>query len=397
MKPITAVKIALMALVVTLGGLVRAEDSIRIAHVYDKTGPYENYALQSHRGLMLGIEYATNGTLTVQGRPIEVIEKDTQLDPEKGRTLLEEAYTDDQAVLAIGPMSSRVALAMMPVAQAQEKVLIVEPAMANAITGDAGNRYVFRTGRSAALEAVANAVAIGQPGVSIATVAQDNAYGRDGIATFREALEATGAEIVHEEYVPQGSASDAAFSKRVIETLLAADGERVVYVHWAGGDNPLSQLKAENPERYDIQLATAGNILPAMVEYKPYVGMEGATYYYFESPDNPVNDWLIEQHLERFGTPPDFFAAGGMAAGIAAVEALKRADDVDADTLIRTLEGMAFDTPKGRMQFRPEDHQALQSMYHFRLDVKEGIEWAIPVKVREILPEELDVPLGRVR
>ena len=31
------------------------------------------------------------------------------------------------------------------------------------------------------------------------------------------------------------------------------------------------------------------------------------------------------------------------------------------------MEGMTFDTPKGTMTFRKEDHQALQDMYHWRI------------------------------
>ncbi|RZL35186.1 MAG: ABC transporter permease, partial [Rubrivivax sp.] len=31
--------------------------------------------------------------------------------------------------------------------------------------------------------------------------------------------------------------------------------------------------------------------------------------------------------------------------------------------------GMSFETPKGKMTFRAEDHQAMQSMYHFRIKV----------------------------
>ena len=33
-----------------------------------------------------------------------------------------------------------------------------------------------------------------------------------------------------------------------------------------------------------------------------------------------------------------------------------------ADTLIEIMEGMSFETPKGTMTFREEDHQALQSL-----------------------------------
>ena len=123
--------------------------------------------------------------------------------------------------------------------------------------------------------------------------------------------------------------------------------------------------------------------------------MEGAIYYYYELPENPVNDWLVEEHMKRFNSPPDFFTAGGMASAMAIVKALETAEDWDTETLISTMEGMSFDTPKGEMTFRPEDHQALQSMYHFKIAVEDGVEWAVPELVREIKPEEMDIPVGR--
>ena len=50
---------------------------------------------------------------------------------------------------------------------------------------------------------------------------------------------------------------------------------------------------------------------------------------------------------------PDLFTAGGMSAAISIVEALKKTKgDTDVDTLIKKMEGMEFDTPKGKMKFR---------------------------------------------
>ena len=97
-----------------------AQDPIRIAHVYGRTGPFEAYAAQSHTGLMMGLEYATGGTMEIDGRPIEVLEYDTQLQPDLGRALLAEAFGDDDADVAIGPVSSGVALAMLPVARTNQ-------------------------------------------------------------------------------------------------------------------------------------------------------------------------------------------------------------------------------------------------------------------------------------
>ena len=45
---------------------------------------------------------------------------------------------------------------------------------------------------------------------------------------------------------------------------------------------------------------------------------------------------------------------------------------------------MEFDTPKGKMTFRKEDHQALQSMYHFKVKVDPNLAWAVLEPVREL-------------
>ncbi len=172
---------------VAAAGIAGAQaDDIKIAHVYGKTGALEAYAKQSHTGLMMGLEYATDGTMEIDGRKIVVIEKDTQLKPDIGKAALAEAYGDDEVDIAVGPVSSGVALAMLPVAEEYEKVLLVEPAVADSITGENWNRYIFRTARNSSQDAIANAVALGQEGVSIATLAQDYAFGRDGVAPSRK-------------------------------------------------------------------------------------------------------------------------------------------------------------------------------------------------------------------
>lgn len=368
---------------------------IRIGHVYGQTGALEAYAAQSHTGLMLGLEYATGGTMEINGEPIRVLEYDTQLDPARARALLAEAYGDDEVHIAVGPVSSGVALAMLPVAEEYERLLIVEPAVADSVTGANWNRYIFRTARNSSQDAISNAIALGKEGVAIATLAQDYAFGRDGVAAFAEALDGTGAKIVHQEFVPTDTTDFTAAAERIFQAMGEAEAERrLLFVIWAGGGNPMGALNAMDPSRFGVEIATGGNILPALVAYRDLPGLEGATYYYYEIPKNEVNDWLVETHFERFDSPPDFFTAGGMAAGIALVEAIKKAGThEDTEALIEAMEGMTWDTPKGAMTFRPEDHQAMQSMYHFRIEVQDGVDWGVPVLVREIAPGDMDVPI----
>jgi ABC-type branched-subunit amino acid transport system substrate-binding protein len=94
-----------------------------------------------------------------------------------------------------------VALAMLPVAEEYKKILLVEPAVADSITGDKWNKYIFRTGRNSSQDAIANAVALDKAGTTHgATLAQDNAFGRDGVKAFKEAIKK--AKVAHEEYLP---------------------------------------------------------------------------------------------------------------------------------------------------------------------------------------------------
>ena len=385
-------KLGLAFALVASAGLAHAQE-IRVAHIYDKTGPLEAYAKQSHTGLMMGFEYLTGGTMEVLGRKLVVIEKDSQLKPDMGKAALAAAFGDDKADIAVGPVGSGVALAMLPVAEEYKKILIVEPAVADQITGDKWNRYIFRTARNSTQDAVAGAAAL-PADASIATLAQDYAFGRDGVKAFKEALASVGskAKIVHEEYAPQQTTDFTAPAQRIFGALRDKPGRRVVVVIWAGA-HPMAKLMDLKPERFNIEIAPGGNILPVMKGWADFAGTEGAIYYYYAFPKNKMNDWLVAEHQKRFGTPPDFFTAGGFAAASAVVSGIRRAGGTDTEKLITAMEGMFFETPKGTMGFRKDDHQALQPMYHFKIKKAQKGEWDLLELVREIPASQLPIPI----
>ena len=386
---------ALTALTAPTLALAQAKGEIKIAHIYSKTGPLEAYGKQTATGFLMGLDYATGGTMMVAGKKLVVIEKDDQGKPDVGKSLLAAAYGDDKADIAVGPTSSGVALALLPVAEEYKKILLVEPAVADSITGDKWNKYIFRTGRNSSQDAISNAVAQDKAGTSIATLAQDYAFGRDGVKAFKDSVK--NAKIVHEEYLPTTTTDFTAGAQRIIDKLKDLPGRKVIWIIWAGAGNPF-KIAELDLKRYNIEIATGGNILPAMAAYKQFPGMEGATYYYFGIPKNAVNEWLVANHYTKFKSPPDFFTAGGMSAAIAVVEALKKTKgDTGTDKLITTMEGMSFDTPKGKMSFRKEDHQAMQSMYHFKIKADPAFAWGVPELVREIKAEEMDVPIRNKR
>jgi branched-chain amino acid transport system substrate-binding protein len=381
-------------LALLLATSVAAKD-IKIGFVYDKTGPLEAYMKQTHTGFMMGLDYATGGTLSINGRKLVVIEKDSQGKPDVAKAQLSAVYADDKADLAVAAAASGVSLALLPVAEEYKKVLIIEPAVADSITGDKWNKFVFRTARNSSQDAIANAIAIDKPNVVIGTLGQDNAFGRDGVKAFKDALKQ--AKIVHEEYLPPATTDFTAGAQRLIDKLKGQPGKKIIFIGWAGSGNPY-KIADLDLKRHGIEIATGGNILPAMATYKQFPGMEGATYYYYGIPKNTINDELVRRHQAQFKSPPDFFTAGGFAAAMAVVTALKKTNaDTATNTLINAMEGMSFETPKGTMTFRKDDHQAMQSMYHFRIKVDPAVAWAIPELVREIKAEEMKVPVRNKR
>ncbi len=391
--------LAALGLVATMAAPAVSQDGepIKIALIHGMSGsPLEAFSKQTHTGFEMGLEYATDGTMSVNGRPIEIIYKDTQFKPDVARAVLAEAYADDEVLLAVGATSSGVTTGMLPIAEEYERILIVEPAVADSLTGPESNRYVFKTSRNSSMDMQAQALALRpDENLYVATLAEDYAFGRDGIAAFKSALEGTGATVVSEEYVAQGTADYTAVGERLFNALKDKEGRKVILIYVAGSGDAPGKLQAMDPSRFDIELSFGGNILPAMVGYKAYPGMEGAVYYYYEGFDNEINNWLVEEHMARFDGPPDFFTAGGMAAALAVVKALETSPSLETEDLIATMEGMSWDTPKGEMTFRPEDHQALQSMLHFKIKVDDAVEWAIPEKGEIITPDMMNIPIGR--
>ena len=101
-------------------------EPIKIGVLASQTGGLEAYGKQTLRGFELGLEYATDGTNEVAGRKIEFIVEDTETKPEvavqKATKLLEE----DEVDFLVGSSSSGDTLAVLPLAEEYEKIMIVE-------------------------------------------------------------------------------------------------------------------------------------------------------------------------------------------------------------------------------------------------------------------------------
>jgi branched-chain amino acid transport system substrate-binding protein len=361
---------------------------IKIGALSSLSGVLEDYGNQFKNGFELGLEYLTDGTYEVAGRKIEVIWEDTTTVPDVARERATKLLDQDKVDLMVGVTSSADALAISPIAEEFKTVIIFEPAAADVITGMFWNRYIFRTGRNTAQDAVAMADVVASPGVKIATLAPDTAFGRAGVDPFVPQALARGAEIVAQEFPPADATDFTSYILRIIE----AEPD-YLFVVWAGANNPWRQIAELDVQGAGITISTGAPEIAALRMMHDVVGMHGFTVYYHSVPPaNPMNDWLIETHQERFGSPPDIFTSGGMACASAVITALEATGgQTDTELLIETLRGMEFDSPTGMRWFRSEDHQAMQPL--FEITLEPGDDHPVPKLVRVIAAERLAPPV----
>lgn len=397
MKRLLSVVVA-VALLAASGTAAAIGNAIKIAHIYAKIGSLASNGRELQRGLELGFEYATGGTDRVLGRKIDIIQMDTRGEVARTRALFQEAYGKQGAALAVGPVSSELGLIALSIAKQYRKIIIPE-GMTNAITGRDWNRYVVRIGRNVSQGAVAQAISLGGKGVCAATVTQNSRLGWDEDAVFERVLRAMGGKVVDEEFLSSKAVDFDVRIKKAVTALRASEhcgNKKYVFVIWRRGKNPFAVLSALDPQRYGIQFASGGATLAAVGLSHWAVGLQGGTYYYYRFPDNDVNTWLVKRHFQRYNSPPDAFTAQGFAEAQAIVAAIERAGSTDTEQLIKAFEGLQFISPKGPVYIRPQDHQALQNMYHFKvvLNTEASTSGDVTFKLLKVIRAgQMDVPI----
>ena len=368
-------------------------EPIKIGAITSLSGALQDYGEQFQKGFNIGLEYATNGTNTVAGRPIEVIWEDTTTTPDVAKERTLKLLDSDKVDIVTGFASSSDAAACLDLAEEYETVMVLEPAAADTLTGPLWNEYIFRTGRNTAMdaEAVATVIMDKFPGGTVATLAPDSTFGHTGVDPVKAAIEKRGGTVVVQEYAPADATDFTPYILRIKESK-----PDYLFVVWAGANPPWTQLGENKVMEDGIEVATN---LPEVATLKtmfPVVGLHGFSTYHYNLPENEINDFLVKKHNEYHGTNPDIFTPGGTAAAIAIVTALEKSGGVtDADVLIPLMEGMEFDSPTGLRHFRPEDHQAMQVIYECTLG--EGEEYPVPQLVREIPSEDVAPPITNIR
>jgi len=345
---------------------------LKIGQIGQMSGALALYGLQQSRGFELGLEYASGGQKDDSGRwiianrPVEVLVRDDEGNPEKSVQIARELIEKDGVELLQGPSSSASAAALTTVALENKIILMVDPAASFLITGTYFNPYVFRTSRTSYDDVLVIAkYLVENVGTKFAHIGIDNAFGQGSGAALDYAVKQYGGEVIAQIYAPFDTTDFTPYIQQAMDS-----GAEVLFLTWAGtGYVTLFQQLADLGALDVMQVATGyGDNASFAAVYGAAVGQIGLNVYHYTAADTEINKWLTEKHLEAFGEPPDLFTAGGMASALALAAALeKTGGDATGDVMIPALEGLKFDGPKGIYFIRPEDHVALQPMNILKL------------------------------
>lgn len=352
-------------------GLTCAEP-IKIGLITDKTGALALYGEMIERSFLLGMEYMAGAPGTedhvfqIDNCQVQVLIRDDQSTPDTTSTVARELIDVENVDLLVGTTSSGATATLQQIALDNDKILIVAPAAANEITGANFNDHTFRVSRTNYHDAVNQCEYMAGQYKTFVQIAPDYAFGWGGAQGFRDACTYFGGEFVADDiFAPADTTDFTPYMDQILDS-----GAEAWIVTWAGAGFIAMMQAAQDTgvmDKMDMGTAYINNSLMP-VFFANAIGQTAGILYHYTAPDNPINDWLVEQTKARYNTVPDLFDADGMNAAIAAITALKKTGgDTSSAALIAAMEGMEFEGPKGTILFRPEDHLAVQDMYIVKL------------------------------
>jgi branched-chain amino acid transport system substrate-binding protein len=320
-------------------------------------------------GLQIGFDYATDGTMAVAGRPIELIIRDDTSDVEAGTAAARELIESEGVEILVGNSSSAVAAQVQQIADENGIVYFAAPAASHAIVGENWNEHTFRVCRDSAQDASTVATwAIENVGENYLILAEDYDFGQATAAAFQAVFGALGATFLTEE--PLFAPSDTTDFTPYIQEILDQDPDGLILI-WA--TNTSAQILFEQLTSQGVTgnipfiTGFSSNDLTRLLDAGT-IGSVGLIVYHYTLPATEANDNLTEEYIARFEGPPDLFSECGFATAQAVVAALATTNgDAGPEALIPALEGLTFEGPKGTYTIRAGDHQALAPMYVVRL------------------------------
>ncbi|MBY5770051.1 ABC transporter substrate-binding protein [Rhizobium leguminosarum] len=351
---------AVLSLAVTVSGLpaiaLAADGTIKLGLVAPMSGPNARYGAFSMHGAELAVK-DINDAGGIEGMKIELLNADSQGTPVEGVSAARRLIDQDGVDFIIGDVSSSVTLAIQPVAEDAE-VLLLNAASSNPkITyqaGVGGFKWTYRnypTDENRAL-IVAKYAAEQRGFTKFAVLSVDSDYGRSAITFTKKYLPDFKGEILSEDYYKEGEVDF-----RSVLAKIRDNGAQAIIMYGLADTTPIIA-------RQMIELGIAGKVTligngefntEKTIKSAPSA-LEGAVEAAAWLPqfDSPESKAFVEKFTATYNEAPNNHAYVHWDTVNLLAAAIKQAGSADKVKVRDALSKIKYKSPVGEVTF--DDH-----------------------------------------
>jgi branched-chain amino acid transport system substrate-binding protein len=319
----------------------------------------------------------------IAGRKVVLAVENTATKVDVGVATAEKLIKRNNADFLIGSLHTGVATGSVKICR-DLNTLYFSCAKADEITGEAGNRYLFRICTNSEMEAQASVspTLIKDLGKRWSVIYADYSWGQSHLRVWKSRLVKAGCEIASEVGVPLGTADMLPFIAKV-----SRDSDAVLVALFTSDAIGFTKQRRSMGAKYSV-FGVQG--LDAAIS--PAVLRDAAGFYvphslprelqYKDTPAHrafrdalKVDPMGKEIGSDRYISESYYWTTWEYVNLIKkAVEASGWGSKADNDKMIQALEGMTLqeseEFPQGTKTIRAEDHQAFAEMYISRIDAQ---------------------------
>ncbi len=329
-------------------------DPVRIGILFSNSGPAGVFGPPVANVTELIVEdiEASGG---INGRSVEIYLADDATDPEVGRQAMEQLLDSDGVDVVLGTHSSATREAARPLAEAAG-VLYIYAAL---YEGGECSEVMFNTGEvpSQQLKPAITWMMEETGGSKWFLLGNDYVWPRRSFELAREYIEASGGEVVGEEYVPLGTQDFSSVAQQI-----AGAGADLIFPALVGGDAIAFETQAVDFGIGQAAIPRLANIYEenvlAAVGPAVTAGMR-VTLGYFKEVENSLNTEFVARYAERFGAdaaPHATFSSHIYDAAMLYAAAANAAGSTDTAAVVEAMKGLELSTPTGDIAISDSRH-----------------------------------------
>ncbi|HWK64568.1 MAG TPA: ABC transporter substrate-binding protein [Rhizobiaceae bacterium] len=370
----------------------QSKDPIRIGILLPLSGAQSTYSADCQLSAQIAVDQI-NAAGGIMGRTLEIIYQDDKANPNAAIAAAKE-LTGQGINLVIGGLNTPSALSVAGIMPESKSVFMTIGSVADSLTHESFNRNFFRITDSAYSRAQAQAqlVAERHPDVTnwggiLPDVEFGHALWRSysaGLKKFYPSIAKTEVEITDPVLFKWGAID---FKNQIAS--LVRQPVQGLYQSLTGEDL-LTMLNQARPfglaKKVKVFMDLSGEILFAktLKQNLPNNFWSGSHWYYESYQDIKAGRELYEAYVQRTGdkVPTGYVGPAHMAI-TAYAHAIQAAGNTETDAVIAALENVNFESAKGPLSFRKEDHQVVADINIIKLGPKEEEPgWAVESHVK---------------